>query len=233
MGKGRSWDLQLQGPGCLGSCACTLVCEARSWALWWAGPCPGVAVGSEGHKAACVLVGGAMSLHSQSLGLSSQNSNFQCLCPQGELQLLPVSPRDSPRSTGRSDPGSFQIIASVLCPWACEILCAPFKSGVSISHSPLGLPKVSPAGLQSQTFWGLIFLVQVPQAGDHDVGFRCLAPWGEPLQLQLFSRLWVTHWGMGLDYIVTPPLLPILLWFLLYIFGCRRSFLVGSSLFHW
>ena len=30
-------------------------------------------------------------------------------------------------------PGSFQITASALGPGACEILCAPFKSGVSIS----------------------------------------------------------------------------------------------------
>ena len=32
------------------------------------------------------------------------------------------------------------------------LLCVPFKSGVSISHSPLAPPKISPAGLQSQAF---------------------------------------------------------------------------------
>ena len=37
---------------------------------------------------------------------------------------------------------------------------------------------------------------------------------------------------MGFDYIRSLPLLPILLWFLLYVFSCRRSFLVGSGLFH-
>ena len=37
---------------------------------------------------------------------------------------------------------------------------------------------------------------------------------------------------MGLDYIVSPPVLPTPLWFLLYVFSCRRSFLVGSGLFH-
>ena len=47
----------------------------------------------------------------------------------------------------------------LLLPWIleCELLCVPFKRGVSISPSPLGLLKLSPAGLQSQTFWGLIF----------------------------------------------------------------------------
>ena len=69
------------------------------------------------------------------------------LCP-GCLQLPPPSPR----SAGMSAPG----------PEACEILCVPFKNGLYISHSPLGLLKVSPTGLQSQTFWGFIFPVQDP-----------------------------------------------------------------------
>ena len=36
---------------------------------------------------------------------------------------------------------------------------------------------------------------------------------------------------MGFDYITSPPLLRVSLWFLLYVSSCRRSFLVGSSLF--
>ena len=75
-----------------------------------------------------------------------QNVHCQCLHSQHELQLLP----DSPRSAGGSDPGSSQIIVSALGCRVCEILCMPFKSEVSISLSPLGLPKVSPTGLQSQ-----------------------------------------------------------------------------------
>ena len=47
-----------------------------------------------------------------------------------------------------------------------QILCVPFKSGVSISHNSLALPKVSPTGLWSQTSWRLIFLVQDPQTGE-------------------------------------------------------------------
>ena len=92
------------------------------------------------------------------------NGCYQCLCPQSELQLLPVSLGGSPRSAGGSDPGTFQITASSLGLGACEILCVPLKSGLSISYSPLALPKVSTTGFQSQTFWGLIFLVQDPQA---------------------------------------------------------------------
>ena len=59
----------------------------------------------------------------------------------------------------------------------------PFRSGVCISSSPLGVPKVSLAVLQSHMFWGLTFLVQELQAGEPDVELGPLAPWGETLQL--------------------------------------------------
>ena len=37
---------------------------------------------------------------------------------------------------------------------------------------------------------------------------------------------------MGLDFIKDLPFLPVSVWFLLYVFNCRRSLLVGSGLFH-
>ena len=76
-----------------------------------------------------------------------QNDCCQCLCPQSELQFPPTSPGGSLRSAGGSDPGSFQITAIALHLGACEILCAPLKSGLSISHSPLALLKISLAAL--------------------------------------------------------------------------------------
>ena len=36
----------------------------------------------------------------------------------------------------------------------------------------------------------------------------------------------------GFDYIISPPLLPVSLWFVLFDFSCRKSFLVGAGLFH-
>ena len=44
--------------------ASALMCGEMSWALWWTGLCPGVAVGSGGLKTAHVLVGVAVSLPS-------------------------------------------------------------------------------------------------------------------------------------------------------------------------
>ena len=77
---------------------------------------------------------------------------------QGEPQLLLPFLRDSPRSASRSDPGSFQITASLLRLGAYEILYLPFKNRVSVSYSPLALLYANFSGLQSQMFWGLLFL---------------------------------------------------------------------------
>ena len=111
-------------------------------------------------------------------------------------------------------------------------LCIPFKSGVFISHNPLSLLKVSPAGLQSQTFWGLALLRQDPRAGEPAVGLRPFSSLGRSSAVVIilpFVDCPARH--MGLDYTTSVPFLPILLRFLPYIFGCGRAFLIGSSLF--
>ena len=94
-----------------------------------------------------------------------KNGCRQSLCPQGELKLTPASPGDSPRSAGRFDPGSYQITASALGPRVCEILCVAFRSGVSISPSPLGPPKVSPIGLKTKYSGGLSSRCRTPRLG--------------------------------------------------------------------
>ena len=83
----------------------------------------------------------------------------QCLCPQGGPQPPPVSPGGPPKPAGRSGLGSYHSTAFALGPSAHENLCAPFKSEVSISPSPVELLQSSPGGLQSQMLWGLLFLV--------------------------------------------------------------------------
>ena len=134
----------------------------------------------------------------------------KCNCCQ------PQPPPTSPKPAGRSDPVSYQITAFGLSLSACKILCVSFKSGVCISHNPLGLPKLSPAGVQSQVVWGLVFLVQDLRDGEPSVGLRTLTPVGEPLQCN-YSPVSVSptcEYGL---YIMTQPLLPIL-WFLLCVF---------------
>lgn len=48
----------------IGANTCPLVGGAGFWALWWAGLCIEAAVDSGNLKAACLLVGGAVSLPS-------------------------------------------------------------------------------------------------------------------------------------------------------------------------
>ena len=63
-----------------------------------------------------------------------------------------------------------------LFPRACGILCVLLKSEVFIYISPMGFPKLSPAGFQSQMLWRLIYLMQEPQGGEPVVRFRTLIP---------------------------------------------------------
>ena len=174
----RVWELVLvfcwvgPSPGSFGGWHCVpgqLVCwwvglyphltSCLTWSVpvlvlttWWVGPWP-----------------------SAKLERGFQNSAWKLQSPLGRISfskwLLPmsvspgwapiasVSLGSSPRSEGVSDPKFFQLRASSLSIRVCEILCVLFKSRVSISHSSLALLKVSPTGLQGQTFWGFVFLV--------------------------------------------------------------------------
>ena len=92
--------------------------------------------------------------------------------------------------------------SSILLWLPCKILCAVCVNGVSISHRPLTLPKVSPASLQSQTLWGLVILVQDPQSGELYVGLGTCVSWGESLQLLFSSCMWVTYPGLWVLFIL-------------------------------
>ena len=94
---------------------------------------------------------------------------------------------------------------SALGPGVCEILCVPFKRGISVSYSPLALPKSSTVGLQSQTFWGFFFLVQDSWAGEPNVGLGTLRSLGRRTSaiviiLPFVGHLpgvWVIYLGCG------------------------------------
>lgn len=76
----------------------------------------------------------------------------------------------------------------------------PFKSGASISHSPQALSKVSPADLQRQTFWGLVFPEEGPQAGEPHVGLRPLSSMEGTLKFLFVG--WLLR-GVGFDFLPT------------------------------
>ena len=81
-----------------------------------------------------------------------QNVFCQHVCAQGEFSLASCLSRigGSLRSASGSVSGSFQITASARGLGACEILRAPFRDRVSVSHSLTALPYISPSGLQTR-----------------------------------------------------------------------------------
>ena len=107
---------------------------------------------------------------------ASQNDCRQRLCHQGELLLPPASLGDFPDQ----QVGLTQAPFKSLLPWVPELVrfCVHPLSIEAISLSPLGLPKVRPAGWPSRAC--------LPDAGPPgqgaDVGLRPLTPLGELLQ---------------------------------------------------
>lgn len=102
-----------------------------------------------------------------------------------------------------------------------------------------GTSESKPTGLQIQMVWVLIFPVKDPPAGEPDVGLRTLIPIlffvNHPLGVwvltipQLHSS-YISLCRRG-SYIGTY-IETFICRFLLYIFFCRISFLLGSHLFH-
>lgn len=130
----------------------------------------------------------------------------------------------------RCGPGTFQTLVSVLGLRVREILCGPLKNEVLVSCSPLAPPELSPDGFQSQTLWGLIFLVQIPRAG----GAHCRA-WTSPSSgrtstPQISLLLMVCCAGVLIPT-MAQPLAPFLMWLFLLIFSCGRAVLLVFRLF--
>ena len=89
-----------------------------------------------------------------------------CVPRMGHIHL--VSPEDTPEISSGFDPGYYPVTAFALGPDAPEILCALFKSEVSISPNPVELLQSNSTGFQNQMFWGLFLLVP-----DLDPGAWC------------------------------------------------------------
>ena len=131
-------------------------------------------------------------------------------------------------------PGSSQTVASVLGGKACEVLGMPFESRESVSFSSLVFPNTRLSGFQSQVFWGFVFLVQDPQPRELSVGLRPVSPWGGTLKiLILFSFVVWQLEEVDSDYMASLPLISISLFSLLYVFSCRRFFMLVLMLFSW
>ena len=88
----------------------------------------------------------------------------------------------------------------------------------------MGLLKLSPTGLQNQMLQELVLPVPDLWAGKPDVGSELSLLLEKLCNINIFQLVGCTPRGLGLDYIMSPPVFPI--------FSCKRYFLVGFGLFH-
>ena len=135
--------------------------------------------------------------------------------PQGGLTQIPMG---------------FPLLLWDLVHMSTPSLCAPFKSNVPISSSPMELVCRSPTGPQHQKVQGLLFLMPDPQLWDPDLGLRTLNPMGEPLRYCYFPVCEPPTWRVWVAYTVQLPLL-LSRFGLFFVFWSRVSFLIVCSLF--
>ena len=106
--------------------------------------------------------------------------------PLQQTTFTLVFPGDPPRTASQVQPRFPWCLCFALGPSAREILCAPFKNGVSISPSPMELLCASSTGLQCQMLWVLFLPIPDPQVCGTNVGLRTLTPIGECLWYSYF-----------------------------------------------
>ena len=109
-----------------------------------------------------------------------QNFHCQCPCPCDEPQPPPTSAFRRPYNISRCL--WFSLLwghcSFPLGPDAHTTLCAPSKSGVSVSPSPVEVLQSNPASLQSLILWEFLLPLLDPQIGNPDVELRTFTPVG-------------------------------------------------------
>ena len=142
-----------------------------------------------------------------------------CLCPQDEL---PPPPQENLKYQQVGHAQAPMKLLPLLWDLVCVRFCVHPLSEVSVSPSPVELLQLSPTGLQSQILWGL-FLMSDLQTGSLICGSELSHLWKNFCDIIL---QFVGHpprvYGIWLYHECAPP--TVLLWLLLYVFGCRIFF---------
>ena len=115
--------------------------------------------------------------------------------------------------------------------WSVRFSVCPLRVSLYFPQS-FGAPEIKPNWSSRSNALGNTFWVQDPQAGEPNMGLRTLTALENHCNIIILQFVGHPPRVMGLDYIASLPLLPVSLWFVLYVFSYRRSFLVGSVLFH-
>ena len=135
----------------------------------------------------------------------TSTSNVLPLSPTVSHNHPLLSQEKPPRPKGRSNPCSYEYLLS-LAPTAHETLCAPSKSGVSVSPSPMEPLGTSPFCLNADCARGSGAQCQTPSlgtCGEVQKSHFC----GRASVMQLFFSLCVAH-PVGMEWLMSqkhPP----------------------------
>lgn len=154
-----------------------------------------------------------------------------CQCPHPHSELKPPlgSPGDSPRPTGRSGPGSYEVTAFALAPSAHETLYVASKSGVSVSPGIWCSYNQVPLAFKDKRSGESSSPCQTPRRGAR-YGLRTLAPVRELLQYNYPPVCGLPRQGVqDFDYILSYTFYYLIVVSSLYL--DLEFFLVWSNLF--
>ena len=166
-----------------------------------------------------------------------QNGACQHQCPHGRtgapkwLPLASLSPEGVPvpfclpgrlsKISKWVDLGSFHITTSALDFRAWEILCESFKSVISVSYGPPALCVQALLAFKARCSGGLFSWYRTLGLGRAQCEAQTPRSLGRmPVIVIILPFGGCLPGSLGLAYTASPLLLPILLWFLLYIFSC-------------
>ena len=145
-------------------------------------------------------------------------------------RVPPAAPGDSPRSAGWSDPGTCQDYCFCSGSRSVRFCVHPFKSE-DYFPQPSRTPQIKPCCPSKPNAPGAC----LPGAGPLGWGAQYGAQ-NSHYSGRTSAIVIILHFvccppqGMTLYWESAPPTLLVVI--LLYVFSCRRSFLVGSGLFH-
>ena len=125
-----------------------------------------------------------------------QSCCCQCPCPRSEPQLPLASTGDPPILAAKSGSFSYEVTVFSLGPGAHKILCAPSKSGVSVSPSPVEFLWSScdqtPLAFKARFSAGSSSLCHTPRLGSLMCDSR-------------LSLLWENFCGIIIQFVGHPP----------------------------
>ena len=160
-----------------------------------------------------------------------QNCHHQCLCPHSELQPSPASAGDPPIPAGRSAPGSYEAIA--FFPWVLMNMrcCVWLPRGEFLSFPPSPVEFLqTPLAFKARFSGGSSSHCQTPRVASLTWGSELSLLWENFCGIIIFQFVACPPGCMGFDFVTIAPLLPSHCGFF-FVFGCRITFLVGSSIF--